>query len=660
MWPPRDVMDLLQSLAPLAILLFSLSAFLVRHYASPGTSVFAQALAVVSFGLGFGGVALLPIDLSLTVSVAEGSKSAAEEAGDNPDAEIESDDEVQEPFSEVNATYIPWLVTYWSTFLLAWTVLPLVREVLLSGHFGTAAKLSHACRRTARGMGILVCVGAVAIVALAIKLGTLNVLPVVMALGNTYGLLLVSLLLGYGLVDVPKRLWRNAEPGDELRRAQIMAGAADEALFDAVWKLQDCEEHIDAAISKIDRLDGDKGHVSTDASEDVHYANCVDELRRKREETANLSPELQRRRAGSGSGGSGAHRRPAREDADESKGDGAAGDGEMEADGDVRPSLDELAKLGARLKLAQAQLVSSEQRWNGLVERHQFYSELAEGATSPPGRAAIVSTAPLLSQANARLSVMGGYVRYYWRRYLRTPFYRFLGTSAAVLSAMVLWSEATLAIPFNLSPYAGFLGATDGITGRGVLFQIAALVPLLYMSACVYGSLFKLSIFGPFCLRGCRQSPGVALIFNAQYLVRLQFPLGYNYLMMLKYDTASTTCAFSRVMSHMETVPFFGTSFSVYAPLLILALCGFTLCNGYARLLSLLGMEHEDAILMGDRDTLDGKVNEGIQLMRRHAQRSEGRSGSGGSGGAQAIRSPSGRSKRPLSSKSPSLGNEIV
>jgi len=92
---------------------------------------------------------------------------------------------------------------------------------------------------------------------------------------------------------------------------------------------------------------------------------------------------------------------------------------------------------------------------------------------------------------------------------------------------------------------------------------------------------------------------------------------------MLKYDTSSTTCAFSTLMSNMSTVPFFGTSFSVYAPLLILGLCAITMCNIYPRLVALLGFEHEDGILMGDRETLESKVNEGITLLRRHNERSE-------------------------------------
>ena len=34
-----------------------------------------------------------------------------------------------------------------------------------------------------------------------------------------------------------------------------------------------------------------------------------------------------------------------------------------------------------------------------------------------------------------------------------------------------------------------------------------------------------------------------------------------------------------------------------------------------------LGIEHEDALLLGDEDDLECKVNEGIQLMTRDAER---------------------------------------
>jgi len=84
----------------------------------------------------------------------------------------------------------------------------------------------------------------------------------------------------------------------------------------------------------------------------------------------------------------------------------------------------------------------------------------------------------------------------------------------------------------------------------------------------------------------------------------------------LKYDTSHTTCAFSQLMSNMSMVPFFGTSISVYAPLLILALCVFTFYNDYPRLLAISCMEHEDALLWGDKENLESQLNEGIVLLR--------------------------------------------
>jgi hypothetical protein len=42
-----------------------------------------------------------------------------------------------------------------------------------------------------------------------------------MAMGNTYGVLLITVLLGSGLVGVPKRLWMMADDAGELMRMYI-------------------------------------------------------------------------------------------------------------------------------------------------------------------------------------------------------------------------------------------------------------------------------------------------------------------------------------------------------------------------------------------------------------------------------------------------------
>lgn len=252
---------------------------------------------------------------------------------------------------------------------------------------------------------------------------------------------------------------------------------------------------------------------------DVHYSYCLEKLLTLRKSTAVLSPELQRRRTSS-------HRRHESDN----------GDAIMECSGESEsndyPSLEYLAQLNARLEAAQAGVVSAEQRWNTLVARSSLYTHLAEGTIPRPHPFDTSLSDSFLSKVSRRLGTIGEHVRYLWLKVLRTPVYRVLAVSLAALSVAVLWSEATLALPFNLSPFALALRLFDNNGDKGLLFQIAALVPLLYISACVFSSLFKLSLFGPYRLRGHKQSTGVALVFNAQYLVRLQFPLAYNYLYM--------------------------------------------------------------------------------------------------------------------------------
>jgi len=215
-----------ETLPILTFFVFTLAFLLVNYYASPITSIPVRLLAVLSFWLGFMGIVLLPIDLSRTIQYDIPMDNGNDNVGETSE------------IPEVNNTYLPWLVTYWSTFFLAWIVLPFVRKVLFSGYFTLFARLKMAAKESLKEYLINCVALIVCIVALAIYLKSVHVVAILMAIGNTYGLLLVALLLGYGLVDVPRRMWRNAYPDVELRRTQILASHVDEALFEAVWELQ--------------------------------------------------------------------------------------------------------------------------------------------------------------------------------------------------------------------------------------------------------------------------------------------------------------------------------------------------------------------------------------------------------------------------------------
>ncbi len=63
--------------------------------------------------------------------------------------------------------------------------------------------------------------------------------------------------------------------------------------------------------------------------------------------------------------------------------------------------------------------------------------------------------------------------------------------------------------------------------------QFFSLLALVYMSVCMYWSLFRMNLGWAFTLQGPQQSPPSSLIFNAEYFSRLQFPLGFNFLLVL-------------------------------------------------------------------------------------------------------------------------------
>lgn len=570
-------MILLEYLGVLFISLLLLSHIVLRHYASPQTSCPVYFLSTLSFALAFSSTILLPVDLNLTEEI--------------------NDDEDNVDF--INGTMLPWHILFWSTFVLAWVILPLVREMLLSGEFTTWNRFKDGIRIMI--IGHLILLGAVTLFIfwLAMHLHEWNVLPVLITLGNTYGLLIVAVLLGYGLVAIPRGLWRDADPKYELRKVYIMATKADDNLFEAVWALQDVEFEIDLTVSRINDLDDG-------VREDMFYKFCVNELLHRKSETAQLSPELNMRRTNIEQS----------RDLEDQTNEGFC----------TRPTMAELVKLHRKLKRAQENLSNAEQKWNAIVEKERKLSGIAPetgtgtNTTIPlsPVTTVGVTDAPLLS-TESRFKYCNARIQYVWLRYFRPCCFRLYAILTAILSAAILWSEATLSSKYNLSPFAlmqEYL-ADDEADNDGFLFQIAALVPLLYMSVCVSRSFFNVSLFGPFKLRGNRQSHGVALVFNAQYLVRLQFSLAYNYLLMLKYDTSDS--AFSKFLGQMDVIPLFGSSFPVYAPLLTIFLSLFTVCNLYARLLHILGFDHQDALLVGDRETLDSKVNDGKSLIRQYA-----------------------------------------
>jgi hypothetical protein len=193
------------------------------------------------------------------------------------------------------------------------------------------------------------------------------------------------------------------------------------------------------------------------------------------------------------------------------------------------------------------------------------------------------------------------------------------------MSALVLWSELAMGFPVCMSPWGLLVAALSEHHGPAVI-QLASLLPYAYMSLCTFYSLFKLKVSGLLSLHAPHQSTPGPMLLNAIYLIRLQFPLGYNYLLLLSPPSAHGRAAvgddvvFNHLMSSMQTIPIFGASFVVYAPIVLVCVSVFTLFNGYSRLLSFANIDHEDH-LPGDLEDAVEKQREGAMILAQAARR---------------------------------------
>jgi len=105
---------------------------------------------------------------------------------------------------------------YWPCTLFGSIIIPLQDLFIQSGHFSFRNRSSHALQQLGRTWAAAAVVGVV-LVSVIVGTGLVGasvdaVTSVVMILSNTYGIVGVVFLLGYGLVELPRTLWKVREP----------------------------------------------------------------------------------------------------------------------------------------------------------------------------------------------------------------------------------------------------------------------------------------------------------------------------------------------------------------------------------------------------------------------------------------------------------------
>jgi hypothetical protein len=153
-----------------------------------------------------------------------------------------------------------WRIGYWTTFALTWSplstklslilraVFPLMQSYADSGHRSRRRRLVSALRQNLRYQAILLAIFTAGLVYILLTVhisSFADFQALLIALANTYGLLLAIFCMGHGLVSIPTRIWSIANLEGSIREIERAATSA----WDAKAEAEDQVASVNAEIA---------------------------------------------------------------------------------------------------------------------------------------------------------------------------------------------------------------------------------------------------------------------------------------------------------------------------------------------------------------------------------------------------------------------------
>uniref|UniRef100_A0AAQ6AG47 LMBR1 domain containing 2 n=1 Tax=Amphiprion ocellaris TaxID=80972 RepID=A0AAQ6AG47_AMPOC len=564
------------ALAIVVVVVFFLALYLLQRYGDLWKQQRLVLLGtLLSWYLCFLIVFILPLDVSTTIykqCVDDSSNRTGSVAGVRHITHSEA--VCVEPWSYIPDGVLPvfWRVVYWTSQFLTWLLLPFMQSYAQSGAFSMVGKIKTALIENAiyYGTYLLIFISLLIYVS-AHSLAELLTIGITAA--NTWGLFLLVLLLGYGLVEIPRSYWLSSSHVYLLSKTYFKAAkmatekaAAEENLADVMDEVADV-------------------HASVRYN---HFLRkCVDTILTKC--PIEYQEEMGRNVESS--------------------------HGEQ----NVLPTKRSLFNLHKKVISAVQRHRQTQVQWLILLEEAFHLEDVAKSKSSPLRR--FTRSFPLAHHGWIRRFIYTPTVEWYWECVFRQGFCRLLAVVLCLLSAAVVWSECTFFSTHPvLSLFAVFIQMAEKHYNY-VCIEMASFVIILFMCICVYSTVFRIRVFNYYNLVPHHQTDAYSLQFSGMLFCRLTPPLCLNFLGLIHMDSAplsrNTECTKKHIMGSMHLLSFISDGFYIYYPMLVLLLCFATFYNLGSRCLNLLGLYQ----YIADDELASDLVDEGRELIRRERRR---------------------------------------
>lgn len=582
------------------VVVFFLALFLLHRYGD-----FRKQQRMVLFGtllawyLCFLIVFILPLDVSTTVynQCVKDQKQQRPTVGPEPSNHSTAANSSAPPTSSsvLESCYQPWSfipdgilpvfwrVVYWTSQCLTWLLLPFMQSYARSGGFSITGKIQTALIENAIYYGTYLLIFGSLLIYVAVHptwhLSWYQLQTIGITAANTWGLFLLVLLLGYGLVEIPRSYWDASRRGHLLVRTYFKASKL-------MTEKADAEETLEDVMEEVKKV-----------SESIKYNHP---LRKFMDTILRKCPLDYQEKMG--------RNMDDYEDFDDKQ-------------NSCCPNEKSLVKLHKQVIYAVQRHNRTRVQWQILFQQAVHLEDVSKNESSSSHQFVHSFPSPEDRAWFSRYFYTPT-VEWYWECLLKRWSYRVLALLLSLFSLAVVWSECTF---FSTHPVLSLFAVFVQLAERDynyLYIQMACFVTIFFLCTCVYSTVFRIRVFNYYYLASHHQTDAYSLQFSGMLFCRLTPPLCLNFLGLIHMDSAIShqqreQTAYTSIMGSMQVLSFIANGFYIYYPMLIVLLCIATYFSLGTRCLNLLGFQQ----FMTDSEMTSDLIDEGKELIRREKRK---------------------------------------
>ncbi|KAI7870771.1 LMBR1-like membrane protein-domain-containing protein [Spinellus fusiger] len=358
----------------------------------------------------------------------------------------------------------------------------------------------------------------------------------VMAMANSWGLFLVIIFMGYGLVALPRRLWFSGNRQQHLHQLYLKAPRVKEEYIDSELEFNELAKTMNSLAHRTSLRDPSRHLVDQMVA---WFPFVLDQSYNDRENRIHI-PQL--------------------------------------VTEEYLVNLNRNMIWCVRMKERKLAL------WKNLLQEAFYLQDIISNRDNPDH----LFHSNLQGIPSSHGAEFKSKIEWAWVTWLGPFVYRILAVICTVISICILWSELTFNIEHPVLSIVGLLLEACGFNYAAVEFL--ALFTLTYMCLCVYTSLFKFRLFNLYLLIPNHHTDANSLLWFTSYMCKMMAPLCYNFVNLSGNTSTADRTIFSQFMGHANLLPFLGDTFVDRFPVVILLPVILVLFNIQGQCLSLCGV----------------------------------------------------------------------